>query len=80
MWPALEKPQFGCDFRSPIPVTLNKLLKLSERQFVSSSAEESVGSSPWQCVCGDQLLGKFFTPFLVYRVRGRGWICRSSER
>lgn len=65
---------------SSVPVALDKLLKLSEHQFVTSSTEEGVCSNPWQGGCGDQLGGKYFSPFLAHKVGERGVICASPER
>lgn len=50
-------------------MTLDKLLKLPEHhQFISSSAEKSVGTDPLQGGCGDQSYGRYLAPFLA-----QGW-------
>lgn len=55
-------------FRPP-PATLDKLLEPSERQFVSSSVAEGVGTTPLQGSCGGQVGEKDLAPFLA---QGRG--------
>lgn len=55
-------------FRPP-PATLDKLLEASERQFVSSSVAEGVGTTPLQGSCGGQVGEKDLAPFLA---QGRG--------
>lgn len=70
MQPAQQNPQFVFHFWFHLPyVTLDKLLKLSDHQFISSSAEESVSTDPLQGGCGDQFDGTHLSPFPA-QVRG----------
>lgn len=44
-------------------MTLDKVLNLSDHQFISSSAEESVSTDSMQGTCGDQFDATHLSPF-----------------
>lgn len=46
-------------------MTSDKLSKLPQCQFISSSVEESVGTTPLQGSCGGQVDEKHLAPFLA---------------